>query len=159
MKILALLSFLFLTTHYLAAQDSLLFRPKEDFEVKLDMQFRPRPANDPNTFKFSDNQGRQTTNAFLPYLRLRVTIFNLTPEEVRYKVQNNFEKKGVSRKISKTPILEIDAGFTDDIKAKLRPSQYLITLMTVSKKETSKILIQIEKDGTFFVNGEKRGKF
>ena len=159
MKILALLYFLSLTTHYLAAQDSVSFRPKEDFEVKIDMQFKPRPSDDPNTFTFSDNERRKTPNALLPYLKLRVSIFNLSSEEVRYKVLNNFDKKPMSKKISKAPILDIDAGFTDDIKARLRPSEYLITLMTDAKEEVSKILIQIEKDGTFLVNGEKRGKF
>ena len=148
-----------LVTLQVVAQDTVAFKAKDDFEVKVDMQFVPRPPDDPNTVTVTQTQARKNSGALLPYLRLRITLFTLAPEEVRYKVENNLEKRTVSKKISKTPILEINAGFTDDIKAGIKPNEYAITLMSEDKVSLSRILIQIEKDGTFLVNKEKRGKF
>jgi hypothetical protein len=154
-----LTSFLLLlfTTPCLIAQEAVPYKPKDDFEVKIDMQFKTRPSQDNNTVTFT--QTRKSSSDVLPYLTLQVTLFKLAPEEVRYKVENNKDKRVVSKKLPKTPILAIDAGFTDDIKALLVPSEYVITLMTDDKTAVSQILIQIEKDGSFLVNGEKRGKF
>ena len=139
-------------------QEEVPFKPKEEFEIGVDLKFKQRPADDPNTVRLAD-QPRRSSSAMLPYLNLKITFLKLNPEEVRYRVENNLERKIVQRKIQKTPIIILDAGFTDDIKAKLRPSEYEIFLASSDKADKSKILIQIEKDGTFLVNGEKRGKF
>jgi hypothetical protein len=159
MNFFTFLTLLLVSATQLPAQDSVAFRPKDNFEVKIDMQFVPRPPDDPNNVQLGHTQPRKNTGALLPYLKLRITFFGLATEEVRYKVENNLEKRMVSKKISKTPVVELDAGFTDDIKAGLRPNEYEITLMNSEKVDLSRILIQIEKDGTFLVNREKRGKF
>lgn len=143
---------------FAAAEQDIPYKPKEEFDIGVDLKFKQRPADDPNTVHLGD-QPRKSTGALLPYLNLKITFLKLNPEEVRYRVENNLERRIVERKIQKTPMIILDAGFTDDIKAKLRPSEYVITLASNDKADKSKILIQIEKDGTFLVNGEKRGKF
>jgi hypothetical protein len=55
--------------------------------------------------------------------------------------------------------VQLEVGFTDDVKDRVTPHHYFLTLVSPKKTETSKIEILIEEDGTFFVNGEKRGKF
>jgi hypothetical protein len=150
--------FLFVSTaSSIIAQEAVPYKQNDDFEVKIDMQFKPRPVDDPNTVTFTHST--KSSSDLLPYLKLRVTLSRLAPEEVRYKVESNTDRRVVSKKLPKSPILDIDAGFTDDIKAVIRPSEYVITFMTDKKTDVSRILIQIEKDGTFRVNGEKRGKF
>jgi hypothetical protein len=141
-----------------AAAQELPFKPKDEFDIGVDLKFKQRPADDPNTVRLAD-QPRKSSGALLPYLTLKVTFLKLNPEENRYRVENNMERRIVEKKIQKTPVIILDAGFTDDIKAKLRPSEYVITLASNDKADKSKVLIQIEKDGTFLVNGEKRGKF
>ena len=140
------------------AEQETPFKPKEEFDIGIDLKFKQRPADDPNTVRLAD-QPRRSSGSLLPYLNLKITFLKLNPEEVRYRVENNLERRVVEKKIQKTPIIILDAGFTDDIKANLRPSEYVITLASSQKADQSKILIQIEKDGSFLVNGEKRGKF
>ena len=48
-------------------------------------------------------------------------------------------------------------GFVDDLKEAGTPLQ--LVLLDDKKKEISQILISIDKDGTFLMNGEKQGQF
>ena len=50
-------------------------------------------------------------------------------------------------------------GFTDDVKAHVSPYEISIIFASKEKKEISRIHLLIQEDGTFLVNGEKRGKF
>jgi hypothetical protein len=56
-------------------------------------------------------------------------------------------------------VLPLDIGYTDDVKDRLVASQYTITFLGEEKNQISRIVIFIDKDGTFFVNDEIRGKF
>jgi len=153
-----LTSLFFIFTLFL--QDVVPFKAKEDFEVKIDLKFKQRPQEDKkDTFTFDSPEKKANSAALLPYLQLRVSLLKLDPEEVRFNVQNNLNRKLTSKKINKTPAFEIDAGFTDDIKAKIQPNEYIITMLSSEKRDLSRIVIKIEEDGTFLVNGEKRGKF
>jgi hypothetical protein len=144
----------------LICQDTVPFKPKEEFDVKIDLQLKQRPQDsDANTVDLSDQPKRKPSSAMLPYLYLRVSFLKLSPEEVRLTVKNNFDKKVVNRKIEKNPILVIDAGFTDDLKDRGKTSEFVITMLSADKTDLSKIVIQIEEDGTFLINGDKRGKF
>ena len=141
-------------------QDTIPFKEKEEFDVKIDLKLKQRPQDsDANTVDLSDQPKRKPSSAMLPYLYLRVSFLKLDPEEVRLTVKNNFDRRIVNKKIEKNPILEIDAGFTDDLKARGKTSEFVITMLTADKNDFSKIVIQIEEDGTFLVNGDKRGKF
>ena len=93
-----------------------------------------------------------------PYLYLHLKVLKLIPEEVRIKVVKNNSQVLLARKFDPNVVLKLDLGFTDDIKDRVTAYQYLITFLTKEKSELSKIEIFFEKDGTYLVNGEKRGK-
>ena len=50
-------------------------------------------------------------------------------------------------------------GFIDDIKDQLAPNEFTVLAMSSEKDPMNRIHMKIEKDGTFLVNGERRGKF
>jgi hypothetical protein len=156
MKILAFLSFcLFL------AQD-LPYKPKEDFEIKLDYQFKQRPVADKNSVHLDETQkerDRRTSASMLPYLIIRINLLNLPEEEVKVRVTSNLHEIVFQKKISKGSSLPLDLGFTDDVKDRVTAHEYQLTFLSPAKKEMSRILLLIEEDGTFIVNGEKRGRF
>ena len=93
-----------------------------------------------------------------PYLYLHLKVLKAIPEEVRIKVVKNNSQVLLARKFDPNVVLKLDLGFTDDIKDRVTAYQYLITFLTKEKSELSKIEIFFENDGTYLVNGEKRGK-
>jgi hypothetical protein len=50
-------------------------------------------------------------------------------------------------------------GYTDDVKDRVTPHEYILTFLSEDKTPLSRIVIFIDEDGTFAVNGEKRGRF
>jgi hypothetical protein len=55
-------------------------------------------------------------------------------------------------------LIKLDMGFTDDIKDQVAANQYIILFLSKDKTPLSKIEILFQRDGTYLVNGEKRGK-
>jgi hypothetical protein len=45
------------------------------------------------------------------------------------------------------------------MKDGVTPNAYNVVFYNKEKKQTSRIHLSVIEDGTFFVNGEKRGKF
>ncbi len=138
------------------------YKPSEEFEVKLDYQFKVRPASSAYEFKFdesSQEHSRRVNNSPLPYLTLNVEILKANENEERilgFKGATQFMTK---RGIKSGSTVSIEMGFTDDMKDRVTPHEYTLFLLDKSKQQVSKIVIFIEEDGSFFVNGEKRGKF
>lgn len=138
------------------------FKPKEEFEIKLDYQFKNRPAANVNEVHLDEtrrDRERRSSTALLPFLILNIRMIKLAEDEVKVRITNNLNTRLVNRKISPTVILPLEVGFTDDVKDRVAAHHYVLTILTSKKVETSKIEIMIEEDGTFLVNGEKRGKF
>jgi hypothetical protein len=75
------------------------------------------------------------------------------------RFDNNFNVRTASKKITEGVVLPIDIGFTADVIDRVSAHEYILTFLSPAKSETSKIVILIQEDGTFLVNGEKRGKF
>ena len=63
------------------------YKAKEEFEVKLNFEFRQRPHN-PNAYKFEGNASAPEPTGPLPYLKLNLKILKLSPEEIKIKVLN-----------------------------------------------------------------------
>ena len=151
MKLLWILSFSFLFF-----QDT-PYKPKEEFELKLDLQFRPRPKPDGNKIEL---EKRTLSNSGMPapYLYLNLRILKPVTEEVRVKVMQSPNQTLLNKKLDPTVVVRLDMGFTDDIKDRVTPYHYFINFLSKDKAPLSKIEIFFEKDGTYLVNGEKRGK-
>jgi hypothetical protein len=138
------------------------FKPNEEFEIKLNYQFKQRPVRDQNSIHLSESQrdyDRRTSSDLLPYLILNVKMLKLSEEEVKLKIINNLDQRTISKKIETGTIVPIDLGFTADVKDRVNPHEYLLTFLSPKKQELSKIIIHVDEDGSFLVNGEKRGKF
>jgi hypothetical protein len=138
------------------------FKPTQEFEVKLNYQFKQRPQASTSAVYLDESQhdkDRRTSGAVLPYLIINVKMLKLSAEEVRLRVANNRDNKMMNKKITEGYVLPLDIGFTDDVKDRVTPHEYTLFFLSPQKSELSKVVIFVEEDGTFLVNGEKRGKF
>lgn len=155
LSILCLISLFFL-------QD-LPYKAKEEFDVKLNYQFKQRHQSASTSTVYLDESQREkerrTSTDILPYLTINVKLLKVSEEEVRVRIENNLASRGVTKKISEGQIIPLDMGFTADIKDRVTPHEYILTFLSPQKSQLNKVVIFVEEDGTFLVNGEKRGKF
>lgn len=132
------------------------FKPNEEFEIKLDYQFKPRPMPDHNSVVVGEFQPRY--GDVLPYLTLDIHMLKLPGEKMRVRIERNMTDRPVFRKIDTETVLHLDLGFTIDMKDRVKDYQYTLTFVNADKQPVDKIVIRVEDDGAFIVNGEKRGK-
>jgi hypothetical protein len=140
------------------------FKPKEQFEIKLNYQFKQRPENEgsvSSTIHLSETKkdyDRRMKTGPLPFLTLNINMLQL-PGETRVRITNNHNRSEVNKKVKEGMILPLELGFTDDVKDRVSPHLYILSFLSDDRKEVSRIVINVEEDGTFLVNNEKRGKF
>lgn len=137
-------------------------KPKEQFEVKLDYQFKARPLNDGNTVQLGATPGRYRENTgagVLPYLILNIKLLELPEEKMRLQISTNLDARPSYRKITLNTLVELDLGFTDDMVDRVTAHRYVLTFIDSDKHPVDRIVISVDEDGSFLVNGEKRGKF
>jgi hypothetical protein len=133
------------------------YKSNEEFELKLDLQFKQRPRVDPNTIEL-EKRTLPTSGMNAPYLYINLRVLKASPDEVRVKVIRNKSETLLSRKFDPQVMVKLDLGFTDDIKDGISAHHYIVTFLSKDKHPLSKIEILFESDGTYLVNGEKRGK-
>jgi hypothetical protein len=136
-------------------------KTKEEFEVKLDYQFKQRPAGEASqTLRFEQASDSKPVNSgsLLPFLILNIKVIKLNGA-TRVKISNNLERSGITKKIKSEEAIPIQIGFTDDVKDKVTANEYVLTFLDADRKEIDRIVMLIDGEGFFFVNGEKRGKF
>src|SRR3990170_2876455 len=138
-------------------QDETPLKPTAEFELKLDLQFKPRPQTDANKIEL-EKRSLPVSGMNAPYLYLNLRVLKPVPEEVRVKVFMNNKEILLSRKFDPSVVIKMDLGFTDDIKDRATAHHYIITFLSKGKDPLSKIEIFFEEDGTYLVNGEKRGR-
>jgi hypothetical protein len=137
-------------------------KPKDEFEIKLDYKFKNRPTQDLSSVRLDETRkehDRRVSSVPLPFLILNIRMLKLSQEEVKVRITNNLDNRMVTKKVEAGTIIPLQIGFTDDAKDRVTPHQYFLTLLSPKKDEVCKIEILIEEDGSFLVNGEKRGKF
>jgi hypothetical protein len=136
-------------------------KPSDEYELRIDYSFQARPATDKNKIEFNEEEFKRKTMAGqLPHLRIEVKPTKLNANELRYRVVNSRgDLMASGKKVSVESIIKINIGFIDDVKDKIAPNEYTVYFLDNSKNEVSRILMVIQEDGTFLVNGERRGKF
>jgi hypothetical protein len=148
--ILFLLTFLFF-------QDTTPFKPNDEFELKMDYEFRQRTLDNSKAVDYSDERPKVTGP--LPYLGVELKIVKAGAGETKVRVTNNKNTTSLNKKLKGDLVLKFDLGFTDDMKDRVTPHEYIIAFLgDESKQPLSKIVIFVEENGTLLVNGEKRGK-
>jgi len=135
-------------------QDQTPYKPKEEFELKLNFEFKSRTTD--KTVAYSTNTTGSTGP--LPYLKMDLRVVKLSAEEVKVRVTRNGGESIFTKKTEPDMTIKLDLGFTDDIKDRVTANEYTVYFLSSEKKQLSKIEILFEKDGTYLVNGEKRGK-
>jgi hypothetical protein len=139
------------------------FKPSDEFEIKLNFEFKDRGAGrDPNKIEMNQTlkeREKSRASGLLPYLYLNLKVLKQGENEVRVKIIENSSKNVMNnKKFDTATILKLDLGFTDDIKDRVGAYEYTVFFLNGDKDPVSKIVIYFEKDGTYLVNGEKRGK-
>jgi len=142
---------------FFAFQDT-PYKANEEFELKLNFEFRQRP-HDPNAYKFNgDGSSIPQPTGQLPYLKVNLKLLKLSAAETRVRVVNHEQQNILSKKAQEGQLLELDLGFTDDLKGRVSSHEYTALLLDSEKKPVSRIVILFQEDGSYLVNGEKRGK-
>lgn len=67
------------------AQDSLRYKPSEEFEAKIDLTFKKRDSDGINTFTFSGSTKKRTMDTPIAFLTIHFKILKLN-DEVKMKV-------------------------------------------------------------------------
>ncbi len=153
---------LVLFTIFICIQGEAPFKSKEDFEIKFDLSFKQRSSSeDTQTVRLSETRAeeeKRTNSSPLPYLKLMVKIIHVSPEEVKMKVVKDDKSAILNKKTEEGMEFRLELGFTDDIKDRLSGYKHVIQFLSSDKKVLSRILIEFDQEGNYFVNGEKRGK-
>jgi len=142
-------------------QDTIPYKASEEFELKLNFQFKDRPRADPNKVELDQTAKeyeRTHTAGQLPYLFLDFRVLKQHPEEIRVRVLQNNSKVVHNKKVDTSQIVKLELGFTDDIKDHVGAYEYTILLLDDDKNPVSRIVIYFKTDGTYLVNGQTRGK-
>lgn len=158
---MATLAFLFVIL--LAQEVSTPPKAPEEFKVELEYKFKPRPAAE-NTYidlteTVSEKEKRTQGSSPLPYLIIHLSFSQLSDQEVRVRCTDNNKKNRLSKKAEIGKIYTVDLGFTEDMKDRVTAYEYTFFLVSSEKKDISQIILRVEEDGTFLVNGTRRGKF
>ena len=158
---MTLLAFLFA---FLPAQEPAPpLKASDEFKVELEYKFKARPAAE-NTYidlteTVAEKEKRTQGTSPLPYLIIHLSFTKLSEQEVRVRCADNNKKNRLSKKAETGKIYTLDLGFTEDMKDRVTAYEYVFVLLSPDKTETSQIVLRVEEDGTFLINGERRGKF
>lgn len=153
-----ILSFLFLLLFTI--QDEVPFKPKDEFEIKFDLSFKQR-SRDEKTVYLQETRAeydKRTSASPLPYLKLFVKVKQLQPDEVKIKVVRDDNVPVLSKKTEQDMEFKLELGFTNDIKDQVSGYKHVIQFLSSKKEVLSRIVIEFDREGNYFVNGEKRGK-
>ncbi|MBL7848924.1 MAG: hypothetical protein JNL40_15755 [Cyclobacteriaceae bacterium] len=135
----------------------------EEFKLELQYEFKARPDTE-NAFidlteTEREKEKRISGSSPLPYLVIHMSFLKLSDQEVRVRCVDNNRKNRFSKKVELGKVYSLDLGFTEDMKDRVTAYQYIFYLMSADKKDVSQVNLIVEQDGTFLVNGVRRGKF
>ena len=141
-------------------QEEIPFKPKEDFEIKFDLSFKQRVRDEKAVYlqETRAEHEKRTATTPLPFLKLTVKIKQLQPEEIKIKVVRDDKTTVLSKKVAQDMEFKLEVGYTDDIKDQVSGYKHVIQFLNPKKEVLSRIVIQFDKEGNYFVNGEKRGR-
>lgn len=153
----------FLSVLLLWQSTTVPYRAKEDYIVELKYNFKARENTEKATVNWESHnaQGRddRAKTGLLPYLVVNIKILNTKPEEIRFRCDNNRGRSLFNRKSGKEQSFDVDMGYIDDIKDHITANIYTLYALDVNRHELNRVELLVQDDGTFLVNGEKRGKF
>lgn len=135
-------------------------KPNEEFECKLNLSFKARNADAQPTVDYTETvaeREKRLSSTPLPYLKMKLKFITLSAEEFRIQAMGG-QVVLKNKKVVVGEEIDLDFGFTDDIKDGILSRDYVITLLTKDRKPVSKINISFTKEGDYLLNGVKRGR-
>lgn len=156
-----MISSLIFTVAFILFQAVIPYKPQDEFYIKLDYHFQPRPFSDFNTVQLRGESvfDRNAGHTVLPYLIVYIKVLKVPGEKARVSITNNLSSRPMNKKVAAGSVLELDLGFTDDMVDRVRPHEYVLSFLDENRNPVDRIVLFVERDGTFLVNGEERGKF
>lgn len=140
-------------------QDTVPFKANDEFELTTHYEFKQRSVGDQKAVVYRDTEPAVPRNTGpLPYLSLSLKVLKTNPEEEKIRIINNENTVILNRKLQPGMTVNFEAGFTDDMKDRVKAHQFTILFLSKSKNPISKVVVEVTQDGTFLVNNEKRGK-
>ena len=156
-KIVCYIGLLELVLLVLPYQEQVPYKSGEEFELITKYEFKQRVEENKEAIDFKNIPKR--TIGPLPYLELALKVLKKQPGEDRIRVTTNLGQTVLNKKVAEGMVVKLDLGFTADIKDRITAHEYAIMFNSSDKRQpVSKIIILVEKDGTFLVNGENRGR-
>lgn len=143
------------------SQQEVPYKAEEEFTIGLDLSFKQRPPASNYEYNFDETSReykKRTMPGPTPYLVLSVSIDKVNDNETRLKVFQADEKMVYSKKLKQEVKFTLDAGYTDDLVDQLPGHLHVISFYDDKRNEVSRIVINFDKDGNYFVNGKQRGK-
>jgi hypothetical protein len=139
------------------------FKPGNEFDVKIDMQFKKRPSTAGSNVSIDygetwEQRAQKKTGIPMQFLALKITLLKFSDQEVKVKIINRTGSNIYHKKTTHEPIL-LNVGFLSDIKDSAASQEFEVLLLSPAKIPTSRIHILIEKDGAYSVNSVSYGKF
>lgn len=131
-----------------------------EFEITTQYELKKKPEVE-NTTIVLDGPERTKSDSgsdMLPFLTLTLKVKKWAFDVSQVRIVDNTNKTHLKKKWSEAGVYLWSPGFVDDIKDKVSPGKFTVEFLR-DKKPVEIIVIQIEEDGTFLINGEKRGKF
>src|SRR5260221_11407010 len=89
------------------------FKPSNEFEAAVDLQFKSRPAPEGNSFDANGNKIAQQSGT-LPFLSVNLLHISTTKEESRFKATDSNGKNFASKKLSPNTSYHFAMGFIAD---------------------------------------------
>ncbi|HAC23646.1 MAG TPA: hypothetical protein DCE81_01890 [Cytophagales bacterium] len=154
--------FLYLLFNVFQGQQPVSTKPADEYDLKIQYEFRQRTNSSVNQVHVDETVGerdKRLNTSPLPYLVLNLNVIKLGPKEVRLKVVRGARDSFINRKVKEGDQIKVEIGFVDDLKDRTIEFEYEIIFLNEKKDAQSRIHLFVEKDGTFKINGEVRGKF
>lgn len=143
----------------LLLQDNLPLKPTNQFEINTNYQLKKKLISENDKIVFDKKEVKKETGTdLLPYLQIKLKIKRWHPDVDLVKVVDDGNKTVLRKKVNDDGLYDLDLGYVDDIKDGVTSGKFTVQFLE-RKKIIEVITISVEKDGTFLVNGEKRGKF
>jgi hypothetical protein len=140
-------------------QDQVQTKPSREFEISTKYELRRKPVSEAKiVFTEPEQKEKETGTDMLPYLIINLKVKKWTNDVTQVRVIDSQNKLYLKKKATDAGLYRWDMGYIDDIKDKVTPGKFVVQFIA-DKKPIEQILIVVEEDGTFLVNGEKRGKF
>ena len=135
-------------------------KSNREFEISTKYELKKKPDNEPTKIVFEkpDERTKESGTDMLPYLIINLKVKIWHPDVTQIRVIDGEKKIHLKKKATDEGVYAWDMGFVDDMKDQVSSGKFIVQFI-VDKKPVEQIVIVVEEDGTFLVNGEKRGKF